>query len=43
VIVSAPVSVDGRKHVNAVWLLDDAGRELAVGRASWIAVRRRPV
>lgn len=40
VIVSAPVSTEGRKHVNAVWLLDNSGRELAVGRALWIALRR---
>lgn len=38
-ILTAPLAHEGRKRTNAVWLLDPAGRELAVGRATWIELK----
>lgn len=39
VILSAPLEHHGRRRITAVWLLDAAGRELAVGRATWIELK----
>lgn len=38
-ILVRPLVHEGRKRTNAVWLLDDGGRELAVGRATWIELK----
>jgi len=38
-ILSAPLTHLGRKRTNAVWLVDANGRELAVGRATWIELK----